>query len=94
MGVFATAEGDNGTGWANERYAKLLDTANQTLEVGERNRLLSEAENLLMSEQPIIPLTTTSTNWLKKPFVKGMYPNALTLHAWKFVYLERDPANW
>jgi oligopeptide transport system substrate-binding protein len=94
LGVFATAEGDNGTGWANERYAKLLDTANQTLEVGERNRLLSEAENLLMSEQPIIPLTTTSTNWLKKPFVKGMYPNALTLHAWKFVYLERDPAKW
>jgi oligopeptide transport system substrate-binding protein len=94
LGVFATAEGDNGTGWANEQYAKLLDTANQTLEASERNRLLSEAENLLMSEQPIIPLTTTSTNWLKKPYVKGMYPNALTLHAWKFVYLERDQTKW
>ncbi len=94
LGVFATAEGDNGTGWSNESYAKMLDTANQTLDASERNRLLSEAESLLMSEQPIIPLTTTSTNWLKKPYVKGMYPNALTLHAWKFVYLERDPAKW
>jgi hypothetical protein len=23
-----------------------------------------------------------------------MYPNAGTLHAWKFVYIETDPAKW
>jgi len=26
--------------------------------------------------------------------VKGMYPNAATLHAWKYVYLERDSSKW
>ena len=31
---------------------------------------------------------------MKKPYVKGMYPNPGTLLPWKFVYIERDPAKW
>lgn len=73
---------------------KLLDVANQTLDAGRRNQLLAEVEQLFLNEQPIIPLTTTSTNWLKKPYIKGMFPNALTLHPWKFVYVERDSEKW
>jgi ABC-type oligopeptide transport system substrate-binding subunit len=94
LSIFATESGDNGTGWIDERYVKLLDVANRTIDAERRNQLLAEAETLLLSEQPIIPLTTSSTNWLKKPYVKGMYPNALTLHPWKYVYLERDSAKW
>lgn len=94
LNIFATSGGDNGTGWMDERYVKLIDIANRTLDVERRNQLLAEAETLLLNEQPIIPLTTSSTNWLKKPYVKGMYANPLTLHPWKFVYLERDSANW
>ena len=94
LSIFATGGGDNGTGWTNPEYVKLLDRANQTLQPEKRGEILAEAERLFMSEQPIIPLTTSSTNWLKKPYVKGMYPNALTLHPWKFVYIERDAAKW
>ncbi len=94
LSIFVTGGGDNGTGWTDERYVKLLDVANRTLDAERRNQLLSEAETLFLNEQPIIPLMTSSTNWLKKPYVKGMYPNALTLHPWKFVYLERDSAKW
>lgn len=94
LSILAADGGDNGTGWKDERYVKLLDVANRTLDAERRNQLLSEAETLLLNEQPIIPLMTSSTNWLKKPYVKGMYPNPLTLHPWKFVYLERDSAKW
>ncbi len=94
LSILAAEGGDNGTGWKDERYVKLLDVANRTLDAERRYQLLSEAETLLLNEQPIIPLTTSSTNWLKKPYVKGMYPNPLTLHPWKFVYLERDSAKW
>jgi hypothetical protein len=31
---------------------------------------------------------------MKKPYVKGMYPNPGTMHAWKFVYIETDRAKW
>lgn len=94
LSIFITDGGDNGTGWKDERYIKLIDVANRTLDAERRNQLLAEAETLLLNEQPIIPLTTSSTNWIKKPYVKGMYPNALTLHPWKYVYLERDSAKW
>ena len=47
-----------------------------------------------MDQQLFIPLMTQGTNWIKKPYVKGMYPNPGTLHAWKFVYIERDPNKW
>ena len=94
LSLFAADGGDNGTGWKNEKYVKLLDEANRTLDNTKRLQTLADAESLLLSEQPIIPLTTSSTNWLKKPYVKGMYPNALTMHPWKFVYIERDEAKW
>ena len=94
LSLFAADGGDNGTGWKDEKYVKLLDEANRTLDNQKRLRMLADAETLLLNEQPIIPLTTASTNWLKKPYVKGMYPNALTLHPWKFVYIERDESKW
>ncbi|HLM60765.1 MAG TPA: peptide ABC transporter substrate-binding protein, partial [Pyrinomonadaceae bacterium] len=94
LSLFITDDGNNGTGWKDEKYVKLIDVANRTLDAGHRNQLLAEAETLLLNEQPILPLSTSSTNWLKKPYIKGMHPNALTLHPWKFVYLERDPAKW
>ncbi|MDQ4121512.1 MAG: peptide ABC transporter substrate-binding protein [Acidobacteriota bacterium] len=94
LSVFAEAGGNNGTGWSSARFKELLDKANQTLDNTERYRMLSEAESLFLSEQPVIPLTISSTNWLKKPYVKGMFANPLTLHPWKFVRIERDPQLW
>lgn len=94
LSVFAAAGGDNGTGWSSEQFKELLDKANETLDNTERYRLLAEAESLFLSEQPIIPLVTSSTNWMKKPFVKGMYANPLTMHPWKFVRIERNSQLW
>ena len=48
----------------------------------------------MLEAQPVIPLMTRSTDWMKKPYVKGMYPNPATQHAWKFVYIEHDPSKW
>jgi hypothetical protein len=48
----------------------------------------------MLDAQPVIPLETPSVNWVKKPYVKGLYPNPSTLFAWKFVYIERDPSKW
>lgn len=94
LSIFATDGGDNGTGWKNARYVEIIDVANRTLDPVERNRLLAEAERLFLEEQPIIPMTTSSTNWLKKPYLKGIYANPMTIHPWKYVYIERDQAKW
>ena len=47
-----------------------------------------------MEQIPSVPLTINATNWMKKPYVKGLYPNPGTLLPWKFAYIETDPAKW
>ena len=94
LNLFYTDGADNATGWSDPKYSALLDEANSTLDPQKRYEILARAEALMLDQQPIIPLMTTATNWLKKPYVKGLYPNAGTLHAWKFVYIEPDPTKW
>jgi len=92
--LFSTPTGDNGSGWWDQRYSDMLNEANRTLDKQRRYELMAKAEKFLLDAQPIIPIETSATNWVKKPYVKGMYPNAGSLFPWKFVYIERDPAKW
>jgi oligopeptide transport system substrate-binding protein len=94
LGLFYTPGGNNGTGWWDPKYAALLDEANRTVDHHKRYELLSQAEAILLEAQPVIPTTAGSTRWMKKPYVKGMYPNPMALHAWKWIYIERDQAKW
>ena len=75
-------------------YVRMLEDANRTLDPSRRYELLAKAEAYLLEAQAVVPLLTRSTDFMKKPYVKGMYPNPATVHAWKFVYIEHDPAKW
>ncbi|HEX5706286.1 MAG TPA: peptide ABC transporter substrate-binding protein [Pyrinomonadaceae bacterium] len=94
LALFSTEAGDNGTGWYDPEYVKMLREANRMTDPARRYELLARAEAYLLEEQPVIPFQTAATNWMKKPYVKGMYPNPGTLHAWKYVYIEYDSAKW
>ncbi len=59
-----------------------------TRNIPRRNKATSPARRLM------IPIETPAVNWVKKPYVKGLYPNPASLFAWKFVYIERDPSKW
>ena len=93
LSIFYTA-GESGTGWQDPKYIAMLDEANRTLDHAKRYELLAKAEAYMLDNQPIIPLDTPSVNWLKKPYVKGMYPNPGSLFPWKYVYIERDQSKW
>lgn len=94
LGLYYTPTGNNGTGWWDAKYAALLDEANSTGDRQKRFELLARAEKLALDAQPVLPLMTTSARWMKKPYIKGMYPNPANLYAWKWVYIERDQAKW
>jgi oligopeptide transport system substrate-binding protein len=94
LDLFYTEANNGATGWTNKDYDKLLTKANATVDQEKRNELLAQAEFMVMQQQIIIPLAINATSWMKKPYVKGLYPNPATLHAWKFVYIERDPNKW
>jgi oligopeptide transport system substrate-binding protein len=94
LGLFTTPVGVNGTGWYDLKYVAMLDEANRTLDHQQRYELLAKAEKYLLDAQPVIPIETSSVNFLKKPYVKGMYPNAASIYPWKYVYIEREPSKW
>ncbi|HMJ08836.1 MAG TPA: peptide ABC transporter substrate-binding protein [Pyrinomonadaceae bacterium] len=94
LSLYYSKKNEGGTGWWDPKFDKMLDDANNTTDVMARFEKLAEAEFYVSEQQIIIPLGTSATSWMKKPYVKGMYPNPGTLHAWKFVYIERDPAKW
>jgi oligopeptide transport system substrate-binding protein len=94
LGIFYSATGANGTGWYDPKYVALLDEANRTIDPQRRYQLLAQAEQILLDAQPVIPLTVGTTRMMKKPYVKGFYPNPAALHSWKAVFIERDQSKW
>ncbi|HUF04257.1 MAG TPA: peptide ABC transporter substrate-binding protein [Aridibacter sp.] len=94
LSQFYTQQNDSSTGWWKEEYDGLMDKANSTADPEARFELLARAEFMMLQEQPVIPLATQGTSWMKKPYVKGMYPNPGTMHPWKFVYIEEDQSRW
>lgn len=94
LGLYYSKANEGGTGWWDPKYDKMLDDANNTVDTQKRFEKLARAEFYISQQQIIIPLGTSGTSWLKKPYVKGMYPNPGTLHTWKFVYIEPDQSKW
>jgi ABC-type oligopeptide transport system substrate-binding subunit len=94
LGLYYTPSGTNGTGWWDPKYAALLDEANRTGDQQKRYEILARAEALALEAQPVLPLMTTSARWMKKPYIKGMYPNPASLFPWKWIYIERNQAKW
>jgi oligopeptide transport system substrate-binding protein len=94
LGLYYSQANEGGTGWWDPKYDKMLDDANNTTDVMARYEKLAAAEFYISQQQIVVPLGTNGTSWMKKPYVKGMYPNPGTLFPWKFVYIERDPNKW
>ncbi len=81
-------------GFMIQNMTKCLTTPTPNSIPQKRFEKLAQAEFYLMEQLPMLPLTINATNWMKKPYIKGMYPNPGTLLPWKFVYIERDTAKW
>nr|MBA2737003.1 hypothetical protein [Pyrinomonadaceae bacterium] len=94
LGLHYGFPNDGGSGFQDEAYDKMLDEANAELDPQKRNEKLARAEYYALEKMPAMPLTINASNWMKKPYVKGIYPNSGTLHPWKFAYIESDTAKW
>jgi oligopeptide transport system substrate-binding protein len=59
------------TWWQNDQYIKLLDASDATTDDQERQQLLAEAETLLMTELPTIPLLYNVDKYVRSSDVSG-----------------------
>jgi len=90
LDMFMSGNGNNHTGWSNGEYDRLIQQANLTSNQSERFELFQQAEQILIDESPIAPIYYEMSANLVNPRVKGIYPNALTYHPFKSVYLSDD----
>lgn len=80
--------GNNETGWEHPEYISLLDAAERETDATQRAALLFEAEKLLMSEMPIIPIYYIICSCLKKPYVQDVHLSPLGTMDLKWAKIE------
>jgi oligopeptide transport system substrate-binding protein len=86
---YLTGGGNNDSGWSNAEYDKLCHDANFELDLAKRSEMLSQAEQILLNEVPIIPLYHYVNSWLHRDNVKGIYRHPRNTVLLKYVYVER-----
>ncbi|KAA5804527.1 peptide ABC transporter substrate-binding protein [Alkalicaulis satelles] len=69
----------------NEEFDRLVSEANQQLDGEERGRIMAEAEQVLLDEQPIMPIHYLVNRALVSPRVTGWVDNANHVHRTRYL---------
>jgi oligopeptide transport system substrate-binding protein len=88
LDIWLTGGGNNNTGWSNSQYDSLIQQASITVDQQARYTLMKQAESIFLEELPAIPIYFYTNVYLLKQSVKGWYSNILSVHNFKFIYLE------
>ena len=89
LDMFQTDNENNQTGWGNPKYDELIKSAAAEEDAAKRLKLLSEAETILIDEQPIIPIYYRISKNLVQPHVKGFFNNVQDEHPLKLLRVEK-----
>ena len=81
--------GDVGTinpaGWKNAEYDSLMKQAEIELNAEKRIDLMQQAEKILLSEMPLIPIYYYTTQHLLNPELKGWEDNVMDIHPSRYL---------
>ncbi len=86
--LFTSNGNMNWTFWKNSRYDELLEKAARERVPEKRAEILRDAEDLLLSEVPVIPTVHSPSKFLIRKNVKGWFPNLLDIHPYNSVFFE------
>jgi oligopeptide transport system substrate-binding protein len=88
--VLLSDSGLNDSGYDNPAYDKLVKTAALTVDPVKRMDLLEQAERLVLTELPVIPLYDYVKKQMVKPYVTGFAPNILGYYYSKDLSIAKD----
>jgi oligopeptide transport system substrate-binding protein len=89
LDMFVTNGGNNRTGWGNARYDRLIAAASKEMDEKKRMDLFRRAEKILVvDELPILPVYYHVSLNMYRPDVKGISPNLLNIHPWKYIWVD------
>ncbi len=91
LDMWTTESGNNQTGWSNAQFDELILRRIPTMKTHEeRLQGFFEAETILMTEMPVIPIYIYDNKHLVHPSVKGAPSNIMDYFSFKDIYLESD----
>ena len=90
LSLFTSSGTNNNTGWANADYDRLITKATRISDPKARYDKLREAEQILLEEQPIIPIYWYTSVYLLDSRVKNWNPLLLKNHPYKHLDLQED----
>lgn len=86
LGLLHGASGDTNYGaFADKSVDTLIDTARRQKDIGERHRLLAEAEATALKLYPVMPLYALTTRRLVRTDLRGWYDNPRDAHPARFL---------
>jgi oligopeptide transport system substrate-binding protein len=88
--LFRTGHGRNDYGYSNSTFDALLDEVGTERVRARRERLMFEAERVLLSDHVIIPIYTYVTKRLVNPHLRGWQTNVMDHHPTRYMYLLRS----
>ena len=81
----------NVANYSNPDYDSLLSEAAQTTVYSDRYRLLSKAEQLLLDDSMVIPIShSVSLNVINLYNIGGWQSNPLDIHPYRYLYIRRN----
>jgi oligopeptide transport system substrate-binding protein len=86
---YMTPSADAGYNWKNDEYEGLMGQAAATADVAARNKILAEAEQVLLDDYLIAPISGGATRQLVRLYVKGWIDNVVQFHATRFLRVEK-----
>lgn len=80
LDLWVTGNPQSNTNWSNPEYDRLIDAASKELDPAKRMELLRQAEQILATELPIIPIYFYTSAEMAKLNLEGFAPSAQDLH--------------
>ncbi len=91
LNMFVTDGGNNRTGWGNPHYDDLIRSSDQENDPAKREKMLQEAETILIHEGPVVPLFWyVGFNYYDPKKVHGIYRNILDNHPLNAIWKGTD----
>ena len=88
LDMWRKGDSNNNTGWSQPDYDRLLREAAVQPTVEGRFAKLREAEAILLSDLPVLPVYWYTRSYLIRPEVKNWNPLLLDNHNYKYIRLE------
>ena len=86
LGLLVSDTGNVNYGrYANDQFDALMAHARTLGDVAQRNRVLREAESLVIATYPVLPLYSVGIRRLVNPQISGWFENARDVHPARFL---------